>query len=222
MRLIKGLLLSLILLTTISACEVSTEKSDEKSDEKNFLAAGIYDLKTSEAELLYLSSLDTEKLTEVEREGVKVRIEELGKIGELLKDNANIININRCYPLPRNPPAPCPVGGDLLTSLPAGTRIDLDLFGVYLDIPEKPEARISEESSSMQLTTEDGKDVFAIGTLNTYDKLFRTAWYHFDVENPKLAEQSLILKIQTVIILKEEVQQIVMEVPVPKGTFLVE
>jgi hypothetical protein len=217
MRLIKSLLLSLVLLSTISACEVS----DEKSDEKKFLAGGIYDSKTSEAELLHLNSLDLEKLTETEREGVKVRIEDLGKIGELLKDNANIININRCYPLPRNPPAPCPVGGDLLTSIPGGTRIDLDLFGVYLDIPENPEVRISAESSSMQLTTVDGKDVFAIGTLNTYDKLFRTAWYHFDVKNPKLAEQPLILKIQTVIILKEEVQQVVMELPVPKGTFLI-
>lgn len=217
MRLLKNFLLTLTLLAVISACEVSPDNGNEKK----FLAASIYDSKTAEVELLHLSSLDTDKLTEAERAGVKVRIEDLGKVAELLKDNYNIIGINRCYPFPRNPPAPCPVGGDLLASIPGGSLIELDLFGVYMDIPENPEARISQDTNGMLLTTEDGKDVFAIGTLNAYDKLFRTAWYHFDVKNPALAKKSLILKIHTVIISKEEVQHIAMEIPVLPGTFLV-
>jgi hypothetical protein len=218
MRLIKNFLLTLTLLAIISACEVNPDNDGEK---KEFLAAGMYNSKTVEAEFSHLNLLDTDKLTDAERKGVAVRIEDLKKMEELMVANGFIINVNRCYPGPRIPPAPCPVGGNLLTNLPVGSRIELDLFGVYMDIPEMPEARISEESSSMQVTSEDGKDVFAIGTLNAYDKLFRTAWYHFDVKNPKLAEKSLILKIQTVIISKEEVQHIAMEIPVLPGTFLV-
>lgn len=216
MHLIKSFLLSLVLVTVISACEETSKKIEEK-----FLVAGMYDSRTVEAESLHLNSLDLRKLSDSEKQAVYVRMEDLEKMRQLLKGYTNIINISRCHAAPRVPPLPCPTRGDLLSDLPEGSAIDLDLFGVYMDIPERPEVRLAGELGSMQLTTVDGKDVFAFGTLNTYDSLFRTAWYHFDVKNPELAKQPLILKIETVIILKQDAQQVVMEIPMAEETFLV-
>lgn len=216
MHLIKSFLLSLVLVTVISACEETSKKIEEK-----FLVAGMYDSRTVEAESLHLNSLDLSKLSDNERQAVYVRIEDLEKMRQLLEGYTNIISISRCHATPRVPPLPCPTRGDLLSNLPEGTAIDLDLFGVYMDIPESPDVRLSGELGSMQLTTVDGKKVFASGTQNSYDSLFRTAWYHFDVKNPELAKQPLILKIETVIISKQQVQYVVMEIPISEGTFLV-
>jgi hypothetical protein len=212
---LKSVLWSLALLATISACEDLPDNENEKKS----LLAKIFDSKTAEAEFLHLNSIDTSKLSDVEKAATTVRREDIEKIREMLATDPYVIgNMSRCLPQ-IVPPGPCPIGADLSSNFPEAL-INLTLLGAHMDIPENPAARILQEGS-MQLTTVDGKKVFANGTLKTYDKLFHTAWYDFNVKNPSLAKQPLILKIQTVIIVDKLVQHVAMEIPVPAGTFLV-
>jgi hypothetical protein len=157
-------------------------------------------------------------LSDIEREATTVRRADIEEIRKMLATDPYIFaNLSRCLP-GIVPPLPCPVRADLSSNLPEAV-INLTLLGAHLDIPENPAARILQDGS-MQLTTVDGKKVFANGTLKTYDKLFHTAWYAFNVKNPSLANQPLILKIQTVIIVDKLVQHVAMEIPVSAGTFL--
>ncbi len=211
---LKSVLWSLALLATISACE------DLPDNEKKFLLAKIFDSKTAEAEFLHLNSIDTSKLSDIERVATKERRADVEEIQKILETDPYVIaNMSRCLPL-IVPPGPCPVGADLNSNIPEA-HINFTLLGAHMDIPENPASRILQEGS-MQLTTVDGKKVFANGTLKTYDKLFHTAWYDFNVKNPSLAKQPLILKIQTVIIVDKLVQHVAMEIPVPAGTFLIQ
>jgi hypothetical protein len=211
---LKSVLWSVALLFTISACE----DQPDNGNEKKFLLAKIFDSKTAEAEFLHLNSIDTSKLSDIEKEATTVRREDVEKIREMLATDPYVIgNMSRCLP-GIVPPQPCPVGAELSSNIPEAL-INVTLLGAYMDIPENPAARTLQEGS-MQLTTVDGKKVFANGSLKTYDKLFHTAWYAFNVKNPFLAKQPLILKIQTVIIVDKQVQHVNMEIPVSAGTFL--
>jgi hypothetical protein len=214
---LKSVLWSLALLATISACE----DLPDNENEKKFLLAEIFDSKTADAEFLHLNSIDTSKLSDIEKEATTVRREDVERIREMLKTDPYVIaNMSRCLP-GIVPPQPCPVGAELSSYIPEGSIINLTLLGINMDIPENPASRILQEGS-MQLTTVDGKKVFANGSPKTYDKLFHTAWYAFNVKNPSLAKQPLILKIQTVIIVDKLVQHVAMEIPVPAETFLVQ
>jgi len=187
-----------------------------------YMVARVYDPVTLNAEVSYLKKLDKTKLSKELLEAVRVREEELEDVRIALDIDPNIIlNISRCLPGDvRVPPLPCPVREDLLGGIPVSTQIELDLFGVHQDTPENPAARIAEDQSGAVLLTPDGKSVFAQGSLNSYDKLFGTAWYQFDVKNPALAKKPLVLRLTTVVISDQGTQTVIVEIPIPANTFL--
>jgi hypothetical protein len=177
------------------------------------------------AEIQYVGTIDQDKLSDLEKLAILARAEELKIAREILEAHTSVvIDISRCLPLqPRiPPPGPCPIIEGVLASIPTGTYVNLDLLGVFMDIPQQTEFRIAASQSGMLLTTKDGKDVFAYGSLNSYDQLFHTAWYHFDVKNPALANTPLVLKISTAFISDNQIKNWYFEVDVPEGTFLTE
>jgi hypothetical protein len=190
---------------------------------KRFLVARVYNAATRDRESAYLNAMDKSNLPQELLEAVKVRQEELEDIKAALDVTPSIaLNIARCLPVEGRipPPLPCPLKEDVLAPIPVGTQIELDLVGVFQDIPENPVARVEIEHGSAVLLTTDRKKVFAEGSLNSYDKFFQTAWYHFDVKNPALSKKPLILRVTTVVIANQQPQVVVIEIPVPASMFL--
>lgn len=182
----------------------------------------VYNATTAEAEITHLNSVDPANLPPAALEAIKVRLTELADIKAALEANSAIVlNIARCQPAsPRvPPPLPCPLE-DLQVPPPMGTQIELDLAGVFMDIPESSQARMATEWGSARLITTDGKKVFAEGALNAYDDLFHTAWFHFDVKNASLVKKPLILKVSTTIVTQQQPESVVIEIPVPANMFL--
>lgn len=190
---------------------------------KKFMVARVYNAATRDGEAVYLNAMDKSNLSQDLLEAVKVRQEELEDIKTALDVSPAIaLNIARCLPVEGRvpPPLPCPLREDLQVPIPVGTQIELDLVGVFQDIPENPGARVEIEEGSALLLTMGGKKVFAEGSLNSYDKFFQTAWYHFDVKNPALSKKPLILQVTTVVVINEQTQLVVIEIPVPASMFL--
>jgi len=217
MRFKQTSLLALVALLLFSTC-------NDPAPEPKFLNARVYNKLTMTGELNYLNTIDINTLTELQKAAVTTRRGELEDIGELLEDEPGaFLNMIRCVPgLPREPPVPCPVGGDALFDLPTGTQVVLDMIGSYRDIAEgaNPQARILADQGTAQLVTTDGKNVFAQGTFSTYDSLLHTDWYVFEVKKKTLASEPLVLKITTQVIVNQQLIPVTIEKPIPAGTFL--
>jgi hypothetical protein len=205
------------LFLTIFSCEQAPTTTNK------FMVARVYNAATRDGEAAYLNAMDKSNLPQDFLDAVKVRQEELEDIKAALDISPAIaLNIARCLPVEGRvpPPLPCPLREDLQVPIPLGTQIELDLVGVFQDIPENPAARVEIEQGSAVLLTTDGKKVFAEGSLNSYDKFFQTAWYHFDVKNPALSKKPLILQVTTVVVINQQTQLVVIEIPVPASMFL--
>ncbi|HET6539196.1 MAG TPA: hypothetical protein VFG46_01875 [Chryseolinea sp.] len=217
MRFTQTLLFALVALLLFSTC-------NDPAPEEKFLNALVYNEQTMSAELAYLNTIDISTLTELQKAAVTTRRGELEKIGELLEDDPGaFINMVRCIPgQPRDPPGPCPVPDEALSNLPTNTAIERDLLGHYTDEAEaaNPEARILANQGTAQLVTPDGKKIFAQGSFNSYDSLFHTVWYQFEVEKKALASGPLILRITTQVIVNQQLIPVTIEKPIPAGTFL--
>ena len=217
MRFTQTSLFALVALLLFSTC-------NDPAPEKKFLNARVYNELTMTGELNYLNTIDISTLTELQKAAVTTRRGELEEIGELLKEEPGaFVNMIRCIPgMPRDPPVPCPVRGDILSDLPIGTPIELDMIGHYRDIAEaaNPQARILADQGTAQLVTTDGKKVFAQGTFSTYDSLLHTDWYVFEVKKKALASDPLVLKITTQVIVNQQLIPVTIEKAIPAGTFL--
>ncbi|HEX6222865.1 MAG TPA: hypothetical protein VFZ52_00545 [Chryseolinea sp.] len=190
---------------------------------KKFMVARVYNAATRDGEAAYLNAMDKSNLPQDFLDAVKARQEELEEIKAALDAIPAIaLNIARCLPVEGRvpPPLPCPLSEDLQVPIPVGTQIELDLVGVFQDIPGNPGTRVEVEQGSAVLLTTDGKKVFAEGSLNSYDNFFQTAWYHFDVKNPALSKKPLILRVTTVVVINQQSQPVVIEIPVPPSMFL--
>lgn len=207
----------LTLLLAMFSCE------HEPIHSRKFMMARVYDAITRDAEAAYLSAMDKSNLPQEFLDAIKVRQEELEDLKASLEASTSVaLNISRCLPdegrIP--PPLPCPLKEDVLAPIPFGTQIELDLVGVYYDMAEDPAARVSFENGRALLLTTDGKNVFAEGSLNSYDDFFRTAWYHFDVKNPMLRKKPLVLRVTTAVNNGQQSQPVMIEIPVPPSMFL--
>ena len=217
MRFTQTSLFALVALLLFSTC------NDPEPEEK-FLNALVYNEKTMSAELAYLNTIDLSTLTELQKAAVTTRRGELEDIGELLEEDLGaFLYMVRCLPgQPRDPPGPCPVPDEALRNLPTGTAIERDLIGNYMDEAEaaNPQARILANQGTAQLVTPDGKKIFAQGSFNSYDSLFHTVWYQFEVKKKALASGPLVLKITTQVIVNQQIVPVTIEKPIPPGTFL--
>jgi hypothetical protein len=217
MRFTQTPLLAFVALLLFSTC------NDPEPEEK-FLNALVYNEKTMSAELAYLNTIDLSTLTELQKAAVTTRRGELEDIGELLEEDLGaFLYMVRCLPgQPRDPPGPCPVPDEALRNLPSGTAIERDLIGNYMDEAEaaNPQARILANQGTAQLVTPDGKKIFAQGSFNSYDSLFHTVWYQFEVKKKSLASGPLVLKITTQVIVNQQIVPVTIEKPIPPGTFL--
>ena len=213
MRFTQTSLLACVALLLLSTC-------NDPVLEKKSLSARVYDKQLMTAELDHLNTIDISKLTELEKGVVTARRAEIEMIKDAIAAAPNVFAIGaRCD---RVPPGPCPRIGDIVDDLPPGTEIELDLLGAYMDAIEaaNPQSRVLADQGSAELVTTDGKKIFAQGTFYVYDSLLHTSWYAFDVKNKSLGAGPLVLKITTQVIVNQQVKSVIIEKPIPAGTFL--
>jgi hypothetical protein len=213
MRFTQTSLLAFLALVLFSTC-------NDPALEKKFLNARVYDKQLMTAELNHLNTIDISNLTDLEQGAVTARRAEIKMIEDAIAASTNIFAIGaRCD---RVPPGPCPKIGEIVNDLPIGTEIELDLLGSYSDVIEaaNPQSRVLADQGSAALVTPDGKKLFAQGTFYAYDSLLHTTWYAFDVKQKSLGAGPLVLKITTQLIVNQQVTSVIIEKPIPAGTFL--
>lgn len=188
--------------------------------ETKSLTARVYNTPTVNFESDYLKTVDLSKLSEIEKEAVTVRQDELREVAANLAVDPNTIVVvgARCD---RQPPVPCPGRGEVGVAFESLTEIELDLIGVPMYRPNPDgTARATQTPGGAVLVSVDGKKIFAQGSLFVYESLFQTAWYQFDVITPSLASKPLILRMTTQINVNNQIQDVIIEKPIPANTFL--
>lgn len=193
---------------------------EDNSTDPKALTAEIFNAQTLNFESDYLKSKVADQLSEIEKEAITVRQEEIREAQVALAVDPNVLIIYgvRCQP---RPPVPCPGRGEAGVELPPGSRLADLVLGTTLYRPNPDEnTRTMQNEASIVITTTDGKKVCAHGVVDWYDPFFQTSWFKFVVVNSSLMSKPLLVKVTTQILVNNQVQEVTMNKTVPANTFI--